>query len=51
MTPERCRRCGWMSGLRPDTCHGDGEHDLEPIPESEWTPHQRRMSEEAEHGE
>jgi len=35
--PERCKVCGQFSGMRPDTCFGDGEHDFEPIPESEWT--------------
>lgn len=22
-TSERCRRCGWVSGMRPDTCHNE----------------------------
>lgn len=39
--PERCRRCGWQDGNRPTTCHNDGDHDMEPIPEAEWTPRQR----------
>lgn len=56
MTPERCKRCGWMDGLRPDTCHGDGEHNFEPIPKREWTLWQREAvqrarGEEAEHDE
>lgn len=44
--PVRCRVCGHETGQRPDTCHGDGEHDDEPIPEAEWTPWQRRYAEQ-----
>lgn len=40
--PQRCKRCGWRDGMRPDSCDNKGEHDFEPVPESEWTLWQRQ---------